>query len=85
MAACFNSRLNVRDTEKFCRLGLAEKELLRQAFDRLALSARAYHRLLRTARTIADLAGEEKVREEHILEALGYRPPERGEWLKEVY
>ena len=85
MAACFNSRLNVRDTEKFCRLGLAEKELLRQAFDRLSLSARAYHRLLRTARTIADLAGEEKVREEHILEALGYRPPERGEWLKEVY
>ena len=85
MAACFNSRLNVRDTEKFCRLGLAEKELLRQAFDRLSLSARAYHRLLRTARTIADLAGEEKVREEHILEALGYRPPERGEWMKEVY
>ena len=60
--------------------------MLRQAFDRLSLSARAYHRLLRNGPDhCGSGSGEERVREEHILEALGYRPPERGEWLKEVY
>lgn len=82
--ACFNSRLGIRDTEYFCRLGIAEKKLLKQAFEKLSLSARAYHRLLRVSRTIADLAGEERVLEEHILEALGYRPLERSEWLRGV-
>ena len=84
LPSCFNSRLGVRDTERFCFLGSKEKKLLRQAFDSLALSARAYHRLLRVARTIADLDRKEKVSEGHILEALGYRPLERSEWLKEV-
>ena len=82
--ARFNSRMSVRDTERFCCLGQREKQLLKEAFDRFSLSARAYHRLLRVARTIADLEQEERVREEHILEALGYRPYERSEWLKEV-
>lgn len=82
--ARFNSRMSVRDTERFCCLGQREKQLLKEAFDRFSLSARAYHRLLRVARTIADLEQEERVREGHILEALGYRPYERSEWLKEV-
>lgn len=82
-AACCNARLKAEDAEKFCMLGTREKELIRQAFDRLSLSARSYHRLLRTARTIADLGQEERVREEHILEALGYRPPDRNEWMRE--
>lgn len=82
--ARFNSRMSVRDTERFCCLGQREKQLLKEAFDRFSLSARAYHRLLRVARTIADLEQEERVREGHILEALGYRPYERSEWMKEV-
>lgn len=80
----FNSRMGIRETERFCYLGPGEKRLLKQAFDSLALSARAYHRLLRVARTIADLDGEERVLEAHILEAMGYRPLERSEWQKEV-
>ena len=47
------------------------------AFTRYSLSARAYHRILRTARTIADLAASDAIREEHLLEALSYRMPER--------
>ena len=66
-----------------CALSVLGAYLIRQAFDRLSLSARSYHRLLRTARTIADLGQEERVREEHILEALGYRPPDRNEWMRE--
>lgn len=72
----FNADIKVGDLEQFCSLGNKEKMLMEQLYSSLGLSARAYHRILRVARTIADLAGEPVIREEHLLEAAGYRPGE---------
>jgi magnesium chelatase family protein len=57
-------------------------DLLREAMQRLSLSARAYSRILKVARTIADLAHEEKVSAMHIAEAIGYRQLDRGDWAE---
>lgn len=83
LKARFNAQLGAGDTEKYCGLGKKEKELLGDAL-MLNLSARAYHRIVRVARTIADLEGKEQIEERHILEALGYRPPDRNLWMKGI-
>lgn len=70
----FNGDMNTGDIEKYCRLGKAEKEYMEQIYATLSLSARAYHRILKVARTIADLAEAERVGCEHLLEAACYRP-----------
>jgi len=70
---CINSQLPPGRVEGVCRLGAAEQRLLDSALDRLGLSGRAYHRVLRVARTIADLAGCDEIGEKHLLEAIGYR------------
>lgn len=73
----FNSQLSAAQTEKYCKLGKAEQELIKMAFDRLNFSARAYHKLLKLARTIADLDGEENISTKHIAEAVQLRNLDR--------
>jgi magnesium chelatase family protein len=68
-----NADLAPGDVERHCSPEAAAEALLRQAIARLALSARAYHRVLRLARTIADLAGQESVAATHVAEAIQYR------------
>jgi len=68
-----NAWLGPRETEKHCACDAAAAELLRQAIARLSLSARAYHRVLRVARTIADIAGDAGVGSAHVAEAIQYR------------
>jgi magnesium chelatase family protein len=72
-----NAALKNREVERFCRLSEADGRLLEQAIERLGLSARAYHRILKVARTIADLAGAEEIQTAHLAEAIGYRRLDR--------
>ncbi len=69
----FNSQLNSADIMRFCELGKAERTLMEEAFSSMNLSARGYHRILRVARTIADMADSDRITCVHLAEALGYR------------
>jgi magnesium chelatase family protein len=73
-----NAHIGARQLRRACRLDAAGEELLRSAVARLGLSARAYHRVLRIARTIADLAGTERVEVDHLAEAVQYRALDRA-------
>ena len=68
-----NSRLSVKEIDQHCALDTTSETLLKQAINRLNLSARAYHRILKVARTIADLSGVKKINNQHIAEAIQYR------------
>lgn len=68
-----NAEMGVRQIKKYCQIEKSAQDLLRVAIDDYRLSARAYHRILKVARTIADLAGEEKILTNHIAEAIQYR------------
>ena len=72
-AGHMNARLTPEEIQEFCRLDDAGERLMKSAFDRLGLTARAYTRILKTARTIADLAGSGNVEKTHLAEALQYR------------
>jgi magnesium chelatase family protein len=68
-----NKEMGVRDIEVFCPLDTPSEQLLRQAAERLEFSARAYHRTIKVARTIADLAASKSITLQHVAEALQYR------------
>ncbi|OUD12523.1 YifB family Mg chelatase-like AAA ATPase [Thioflexithrix psekupsensis] len=72
-----NSHLNHQEIEAFCRLNEPDERLLDTAIERLGLSARAWHRILRVARTIADLSCSDSIKTQHLTEAITYRRLER--------
>jgi magnesium chelatase family protein len=73
-----NAHMGPRDLRRHCRLEADAETLLRTAMTRLGLSARAYHRVLKVARTVADLAGEAEIGTAHVAEAVQYRTLDRG-------
>src|SRR5437870_2512321 len=75
-----NARMGTRELKAYCALDEATMELLKMAMAELKLSARAYDRILKVARTIADLAGSEPITSEHISEAIQYRSLDRQLW-----
>ena len=77
-----NAQMTERMLHEFAEPDAASLDMLRMAMERLKLSARAYSRILKVARTIADLAGSEKVESMHIAEAIGYRNLDRGDWAE---
>jgi len=68
-----NSEMSAKDLEKFAALGEKEKNMLNAAATKMSLSPRAYHRIIKLARTIADLDGSEQIEDKHLAEALSYR------------
>jgi magnesium chelatase family protein len=77
-----NARLGQDETERDCALSPADARLLERAIETLQLSSRATHRILRVARTAADLAGEARIGTAHLAEAIGYRQLDRGDAVR---
>jgi magnesium chelatase family protein len=72
-----NASMSPRQVRQFCKLDNAGEALLKQAMTEMGLSARAHDKILRIARTIADLAGEENIQSHHVVEAVQYRRLDR--------
>ena len=77
-----NAQMTERMIHKYAEPDEQSLEMLRLAMERLSLSARAYNRILKVARTIADLEGSENVKSHYIAEAIGYRSLDRGDWAE---
>lgn len=77
-----NAQMTERMIHQYAEPNAASLDMLRLAMERLSLSARAYNRILKVARTIADLDKSEKVQSQHIAEAIGYRNLDRGDWAE---
>jgi magnesium chelatase family protein len=79
-AGRLNGRMTSRQIRTYCKLDEAGQQTLKEAMEALGLSARAHDRILRVARTIADLAGSENISPDHVAEAIGYRALDRKLW-----
>lgn len=77
-----NAQMTERMLHQFAEPDASSMDMLRMAMERLKLSARAYSRILKVARTIADLEGSVQVQQQHIAEAIGYRNLDRGDWAE---
>ncbi len=77
-----NAQMTEKMLHEYAHLDDETLETLRLAMHRLSLSARAYSRILKVARTIADLAGSENIQREHVAEAISYRSLDRGDWAE---
>ncbi len=77
----YNAQMGTKHIREYCPVGREALGMLKQAMTRLRLSARAYDRILKVARTIADLGGEENIASDHVLEAIQYRSLDREGWL----
>jgi len=77
----YNAQMNVKQIREFCKLSEDSLTLLKTAMEKLNLSARAYDRILKVSRTIADLANEQNISPNHIAEAIQYRSLDRDGWL----
>ena len=76
----FNAGLTSSEIESYCELDAESRRMMRQAFDRLELTARTYHKILKVARTIADLDRSERIKLVHLQEAIGYRMMDKKYW-----
>ena len=77
-----NAQMTEKMLHQFAEPDAASMDMLRMAMERLKLSARAYSRILKVARTIADLDGSETIQSQHIAEAIGYRSLDRSDWAE---
>ena len=75
-----NAMLGVKMLDEYCYLGRKEKILMEEAFSALGLTARTYHKILKVARTIADMEESEMIKEQHLKEAIGYRTMDKKFW-----
>lgn len=75
-----NAKMTDQQLKKFCKISEESNNVLQIAFEKLKLSARAYNRILKVARTIADLEGSENIETEHLIEAISYRTIEKKYW-----
>ena len=77
-----NAQMTDRMLHEFCQTDEESMEMLKLAMKRYSLSARAYSRIMKVARTIADLAGSDVIRKDHIYEAVSYRSLDRSDWCE---
>ena len=70
---CANAQLSRKQIDQFCQLNKDQLEMMNAAIERMKLSARGFHRVLKVARTIADIGNSERIQNQHLSEALAYR------------
>ena len=79
-----NSQIGPREIKKYCQIDSESEKLLKMAIEKFGFSSRAYHRILKVSRTIADLEGSENIKSHHVAEAIQYRALDRSNWFTGV-